>query len=777
MPFAETNLALEPAWPWSLPTLGWPAFAGAAFVLAALTVWTYLGVKNATWRRVAVVLLLRLSALVVAFSMMMRPSFAFTQLEGVEVTKLLVVFDASRSMNVAEVDGQPSRWEQVRKLWASPEVQRRIERLRSEQKIEVVRYVGGADLQADDSEAAATGERTDIGGWLHQLRIKHAHEKHLRGVVLFSDGADNGTRYSAQEEAGHWRRLAPIQAFGVGDPTKYRKDLALTSLTVEPKAVFINSELTINAIAQAPGLAKTEIDVVLTMEPVEPGSDKPPRPVTKKIFLPEEKDQPIRLTAKAPDAAGEYKLTLKILPHPEETNLKNNEISTYVQVNKERIKILWVDRPRVYEPTFAIRFALAPEETFDVSLREPPTNAKRDPIAFYGLGGHYDVIIIGDLSAQQFAMGDDRVFDRISEMVKKQRTGLLMLGGAETFVKGGWTQHPALMELLPVALDDKAEFTGTEVRAVPWVKAPELPFLKLDTDPKKNAELWGKKFGFLDGIAPLGRVRDGSTKLLVAKNDENATVMAFTRHAGGGYVAIFGGDSTWRSWRENSEAVAGYKKFWKQLVFWLANQEDQANQLVVQLDKRRLNANAAEVLNFTFSLRDKAGIVAGATYDAKIVGPDQKPVAVQYVRDGQVQRGTFQGAKEPGEHRLVIDAKADGISRRRETRFLVAFDDIEMIRPVAEHESLAKIAASSDGRFHVLEESALLQYLDELQGQVNREARHKTVHWPDWTRTPASAQTRDQLAGLWHSFGLVSFLLFVALVGTEWLLRRLWGWV
>src|ERR1700692_4611854 len=107
MLFADMNLSLEPAWPWSLPTLGLPALLGAAGLLAALTVWTYLGVKKATWRRVSLVLLLRLLALLVAFSMMMRPSFAFTQLEGVEVTKLLVVFDASESMSVAETDGKP----------------------------------------------------------------------------------------------------------------------------------------------------------------------------------------------------------------------------------------------------------------------------------------------------------------------------------------------------------------------------------------------------------------------------------------------------------------------------------------------------------------------------------------------------------------------------------------------------------------------------------------------------------------------------------------------
>src|SRR5438105_2422849 len=113
MLLADFNLDIEPAWPWSLPAVGWPALLGVALALAALTVWTYLGVKKATWRRISLVLLLRLAALLVAFGMMLRPSFAVTQLVGVDVTKLLVVFDNSESMNVADVEGKPTRWDHL----------------------------------------------------------------------------------------------------------------------------------------------------------------------------------------------------------------------------------------------------------------------------------------------------------------------------------------------------------------------------------------------------------------------------------------------------------------------------------------------------------------------------------------------------------------------------------------------------------------------------------------------------------------------------------------
>ena len=769
---ADFSLSLEPA----LPTLGLPMLLGAASLLTVLTVWTYLGVRKVNWRRVAIVLFLRLSALVIAFSMMMRPSFAITQLDGVEATKLLVVLDASESMNVVEVEGKPSRWAQVTKLWASRDVQQRLQHLQTEQKIEVVKYLGAEDLRTDEPSETANGKRTDIGAWLRQLAQKHGHEKHLRGIVLFSDGADNGTRFSAQEEARKWRGIAPIHAFGVGDPAnpKFLKDIAVTSLKAKPEPpelIFVRSPMTVAAIAQAPGFKDAEVDVTVTFEGVE--DKKPLKPETRKLKIVQEKDQPVEIKCNAPEEAGEYKVTLKITPQPGEANVENNEISTFVQVSKEKINVLWVDRPRVYEAKLAISLALAPEKRFEVYYVEPTNGAKGDLYEFDKR--HYDVIVIGDISAQQFSLGKPGVFEKIKEMVTKKKTGLLMLGGSETFVKGGWDKQPAILSMLPVKLDvapEKAEFSEAEVRAMPTKEGLQHPFLKLDPDPKKNDELWSKLFDPLPGLSPLGSPVEENAVLLKGRKGE--LVMA-ARRVEAGHVVVFAGDSTEKSWLTPDSAV-GYKRFWKQLVFWLAQQEDLTNQLWVKLDRRRLNANAAEVLNFTFGLRDKAGMEIGdATFTAKVKKGEQE-FPVNHRREDSHQQGTFQGAKEAGEYELVITVKAKDIEVKPiSARFLVALDDIEMLRPVAEHETLSKIAASAEGRFQVLDEQTLLQYLDELKSQVSRESRHKTTHWPDWKRVPASEQTRDQLAGLWHSFTLVSFLLFVTLLGGEWLLRRLWG--
>jgi uncharacterized membrane protein len=772
---ADLGLSLEPA----LPTLGMPVLLIVALALAALTVWTYLGVKRATWQRVGIVLILRLLALAAALILLLRPSFAMTQLEGIEISKLFVLFDASESMSVADVDGKPTRWEHMNQLWESRDVQRRLEELKSVQKIEVVKYLAAEDLRLDEASAQPVGKRTDIGVWLQQLFTKHGHEKHLRSVVVFSDGADNGTRFSAQEKAGLWRGIAPIHAFGVGDPNnqKFKKDIGLTRIDVKPKPAIVKSKLEVNGIAQAPGYENAKVDVSVWIE--EANEKKPWLLKEIKDFeIKQAKDQPVRVGCEAPEHPGEYKVTLKIAPQPDEANILNNEISTYIQVIKPKINVLWADRPRVYEPRFAIE-ALAKEERFKVHYVEPPSDGKGDPFAIYQLDERvYDVIVIGDISAQRFCQSKPDVFERIKKMVAN-KTALLMLGGEETFANGDWHKQQAIMDLLPVRFDGSPEFSARPVRVEPTPGAPR--FLQLHANPKENEKIWRDDFEPLDGIAAVGSLAKDSTVLLGIDGNKKQPVMVATQSGLGGRVVVFASDATARCWYESPEAVQAHHAFWKQLVGWLARQEDNANELWIKLDKRRLSTDAADVLGFTFGLRGKSGDLLGGKFDAKIVGPKDQMFPVRFNREDQHQRGSFQGAKEPGEYKIVIEGTGrDGdkdVKAVATARFLVADDNVEMLRPAAEHETLIKIAAASEGRFRLAAAAELLLLLDELKSQASRDARQKTIHWPDWQRLPPSDHVRDQLAGLWNSFAFVGFLLFVLLIGAEWTLRRMWGLV
>src|SRR5262245_21734764 len=106
--------------PWT--RTGWLIFAGARGVLALLTLWTYWGVRAAGRNRVLTVLGLRLVALLIACLLLTRPGLAVRDTTP-KPSKLLVFVDGSRSMTILDGGDNKSRWESVRRLWRSEEVQ------------------------------------------------------------------------------------------------------------------------------------------------------------------------------------------------------------------------------------------------------------------------------------------------------------------------------------------------------------------------------------------------------------------------------------------------------------------------------------------------------------------------------------------------------------------------------------------------------------------------------------------------------------------------------
>src|SRR5947209_3977218 len=126
---AKTTVMLDPAWPWSVPGVGAAALAGVAIFLAAATVWTYLGVHGVSWRRVGLVLALRLLALMVAIMVVLRPSFAFEETEDAKPSRLFFLLDYSESMKITDEFDNLSRWANARRILATPSVKDALKKL------------------------------------------------------------------------------------------------------------------------------------------------------------------------------------------------------------------------------------------------------------------------------------------------------------------------------------------------------------------------------------------------------------------------------------------------------------------------------------------------------------------------------------------------------------------------------------------------------------------------------------------------------------------------
>src|SRR5262249_31638199 len=133
----------------------------------------------------------------------------------------------------------------------------------------------------------------------------------------------------------------------------------------------------------------------------------------------------------------------------------NNEISTFVTVTKEGISVLYVEgKYRAWEPKF-IRYALSQDRNIRLfeAVRlsdEPPPAGESDLFQFDRQ--HYDVIILGDISARRLSAGNPRVLATMSQQVFEKGAGLMMLGGYESFGNSDWA-NTDIAKLLPVEVD------------------------------------------------------------------------------------------------------------------------------------------------------------------------------------------------------------------------------------------------------------------------------------------------------------------------------------
>ena len=200
MVFASTYITVDPTWPWDTPIVGLPALALVGLVLVGLTIWTYVGVQKVTRARLATILMLRLGALIVACLLVLRPALAQQDDDTIMPGKLLILVDSSESMNIADESDSRSRWDTARDILRKPEVLDALKSLAQDNKVEAVYYQGAEGISRFDPQGEATGKRTDFGTWLHDLWQIHGRDGNLRGLLIFSDGADNGTRFDFAAE-------------------------------------------------------------------------------------------------------------------------------------------------------------------------------------------------------------------------------------------------------------------------------------------------------------------------------------------------------------------------------------------------------------------------------------------------------------------------------------------------------------------------------------------------------------------------------------------------
>ena len=224
---------------------------------------------------------------------------------------------------------------------------------------------------------------------------------------------------------------------------------------------------------------------------------------------------------------------------------------------------------------------------------------------------------------------------------------------------------------------------------------------------------------------------------------------------GDGRVMAFAGDSTWRWWMRGYESQ--FKRFWRQIVLWLARKDQaQEGSVWVRLAQRRFAP--LERVEFTVGANAPNGEpVADAAYKAEIVLPDGARRPLPLVRQDQQMAGSFRDTQTAGDYAIEVTAtQKDQPLGTARARFLVFRQDLELDNASADAATLESLAAMTGGQCLPPEQLPdLVRKLAEETKSLEVQQETKKSFWDTW----------------------LFFLTLVGLLGLEWYLRKRWGLV
>jgi uncharacterized membrane protein len=736
----------------------------AALVLLALLVVGPGRGKVGRRRRLALVGV-RLAVVVLVVLAMLRPTLVYTQTEK-EAATLVVLADGSRSMTVPDEIGGRTRWEaQLRTL---AEARSALAELAEDLEIAAFTF----DAEARPAKVVdgrirlpeePDGEETAIGAVLEDV-LRGQAGKRLLGIVLLSDGAQRARPPRDLLPQMAASRLNPLGfplftiRFGKSRGLGQAQDVAVKDLLANPR-VFVKTELTVTGQIRVDGYVNREIPVQLL---VETSSGRMETVDQQNVKVRADGELiPVKFTY-VPQLPGEYKISLEAIQQPGELVRTNNRLSTFVNVLKGGLNVLYLESfPPRNEQNF-LRRALDASRDIRVELMHVnprrPENRPADLDERFK-PGKFEVYILGNLDASVFLPGE---LDDLADSVSKG-AGLMMIGGVDSFGPGGYAETP-LANVLPVkmsrferqGLDDEISedlHLPGPLKMMPTpISAARFPMM-LGADQQASEAVWAELPPLRDANRfRLEAVKSGAEVLARAGSDQPLLV----GHAyGDGRVLAFAGDSTWQ-WAMQGHQSA-HSRFWRQVVLWLARKDESLEGTVwIKLAQRRFLPGQA--VEFSAGAQSPSGgPVEDADYRAEIVLPGGSVQELQLVRGEDEMSGSFQPTEASGDYAIRVTASKEGqLLGSTESRFLVVEQDLELDHAAADATLLESLAAMTGGRSLVPE---------ELSNLIERLAE-------DTESLKVRTETKKSL---WDTWGF--FLVLVGLLAAEWYLRKRWGLV
>jgi hypothetical protein len=668
-----------------------------------------------------------------------------------------VLVDVSRSMRVADADGQPR-------------IARALAILQSDLLPALSRSyrtqlfaVGDSLSPASVDALSAHATRSDLSSALAGLRERFRGER-IAGVVLISDGADTGGAPDAARPDAPG--LPPVFAVGIGAAGGMRDrevaSIAAGDQRLDRASVDLQVSVTSAGFGRAPfELRLTAGGQLLERRRVVPSADGSPGDERFTVF---------------PDPQAATVYTAEIPAEGNEAVAENNVRSVLVSPSGRKRRLLVIEGAPGFEHSFMTRaWAADPGLEVDSVVRKGKNASGSDTFSVQSAaersqalaGGFparredlyaYDALAIANIEGDFFTRAQ---LTMIGDFVSERGGGLLVTGG-RSFAQRGLIGTP-IAAALPVELDDrrgsgvaKASLAsgspgGAPNQIVVTTEGETHPIMRLGRSGSETRQKWAS-LPSLASMAPLGPARPGATILAVSSTPGGGPhpVVAVQRY-GQGRSMVFGGEASWR-WRMLMASTdRSYELFWRQAARWLA--ETSPDRVSVTVPGALEPGDAASI---DVDVRDAAfSPVADAIATATIVAPDGSERPLTF-RRGAGAIGRFTAIFTPGlrgAYHVRVEAHRGATALGSSDRWLLAGGaDREFADPRLNEGWLRRVARASGGRY-------------VRAGDASRVA--------SWLQETAREHAEPERRDLWHEPWAIT--LVALLLSVEWALRRWWG--
>jgi uncharacterized membrane protein len=663
-----------------------------------------------------------------------------------------VLLDDSRSMQIADVDGQP-RSSFVKSEFGATD--RGILKALSERfTVRTFRFSNAATRTTQESDLTFGGSQSRLGAALSGVRQELAGLP-VAGLVMVSDGADTADAALGEAILGLKAEGLPVFTVGVGRET-LSKDIQVGRV-ITPKTALKGTTLMVDVVLSQSGFdgQKVTLDV----------EDEGTLVSTQEVSLPNAgtpASVPVRFTV---NEAGPRVLRFRVSPQPGELVAENNAREALIDVRDRKEKILYFEGEPRYEYKF-IRRAI-PEgdnlivtsliRTADNKYMRQGVDGPDELIAAFPKTREelfaYRSLVIGSLEAA--ALTGDQL-KMIAEFVDRRGGGLLMLGGPRAFAEGGWT-GTAVADVLPVVLDrGKVQPKGSVARLSikPTRAGAATAVTQLGSNEQASAERWST-LPVVTAVNRVDTVKPGATVLLMGTDESRAErpMLIFQRYGRGKTFAFLPQDSwVWQMHATMAVDDLTHENYWRQLLRWLV--DGVPDQVEPALTTERVEPGEGATL--TANVVDPSFVeLNDAAVMATVTAPDGTIADVPMSWDGE-HPGQYQATiptKAPGWYEAKIDATRAGKSvGSAVTHFRAAPGDAEYFDATMHAGTLRRIADETGGRFYDAAGTASLA--DDL-------------------RYTGRGVTTVEEHDLWHM--PIVLMLLVGLLCAEWGYRRVVG--